>query len=202
MSTCKPKKTDRLQLGLCRECGERPLVTKTTCEICKEKRKKRDDQRRQNRLKTGLCGMCGEKSGYKTCRKCTKYLDSRRHELLLVGKCYNCGVGNLVSKTRCQSCLDKQNATNNEIKLQVYKHYGSVCKCCGEKEIAFLSIDHVNNDGSTQRFTKHHPFGGINFYRWIIKNNYPSDLQLLCHNCQWGKRICGVCPHQRLTNLF
>jgi hypothetical protein len=24
----------------------------------------------------------------------------------------------------------------------------------------------------------------------------------LCHNCQWGKRICGVCPHQRLTNLF
>jgi hypothetical protein len=34
--------------------------------------------------------------------------------------------------------------------------------------------------------------------RYIIKNNYPDDFQILCANCNWGKQLNGgVCPHQK-----
>ena len=33
------------------------------------------------------------------------------------------------------------------LKEDAYEHYGSECACCGEKEIAFLSIDHINGGG-------------------------------------------------------
>src|SRR5215467_11339214 len=33
----------------------------------------------------------------------------------------------------------------------VYVGYGGKCQCCGEKEPAFLTVDHVNNDGHLER---------------------------------------------------
>lgn len=60
-------------------------------------------------------------------------------------------------------------------------------------EQAFLIIDHIDGGG-----TKHRKEvgKGAAFYRWLEKNNYPLNFQVLCMNCQFGKRICGVCPHQ------
>lgn len=35
------------------------------------------------------------------------------------------------------------------------------------------------------------------FYEWIIRNNFPKDLQILCWNCNMGKNVNkGVCPHK------
>lgn len=33
----------------------------------------------------------------------------------------------------------------------IYSHYGRECKCCGETEPIFLTLDHINDDGSAQR---------------------------------------------------
>ena len=78
----------------------------------------------------------------------------------------------------------------------VYAKYGGQCACCGEKEIRFLTVDHVNNDGHIER-KKGIYTNGSQFYRWIIQNNFPSDYQLLCFNCNLGKaRNGGICPHQ------
>lgn len=74
-------------------------------------------------------------------------------------------------------------------RLLVLDHYGRMCRCCGEKFIEFLVIDHINNDGNIQR--KKFKVD----YRWIIKNKYPKDLQVLCHNCNASKSIYGYCPH-------
>lgn len=76
-------------------------------------------------------------------------------------------------------------------RLPCIEHYGGKCVCCGETEIAFLALDHVNNDGVTQR--KH--MRGATFYRWLKENNYPDTFQLLCHNCNWAKHTLGRCPH-------
>jgi hypothetical protein len=76
----------------------------------------------------------------------------------------------------------------------VFEHYGNKCACCGEDNIKFLSIDHVNNDGYKERKGK----GGSSdfIHRKIIKNNFPDTYQLLCFNCNLGKaRNNGVCPH-------
>ena len=40
---------------------------------------------------------------------------------------------------------------NIKTKLQIYSFYGNKCNCCGETEIKFLSLDHINNDGAKHR---------------------------------------------------
>lgn len=79
-------------------------------------------------------------------------------------------------------------------KLAVFAHYGNACACCGETEPAFLSIDHMNNDGYSRR--KADP-SHQNLYRWLVKHNFPAEFQTLCMNCQWGKAKHGICPHKR-----
>ena len=83
------------------------------------------------------------------------------------------------------------------VKKEVIDHYGGKCVCCGETELLFLTIDHINNNGAEQRL-KNGLKGGSSdkSYRWIIKNDFPDDLQLLCWNCNCGRaRNNGVCPH-------
>lgn len=78
------------------------------------------------------------------------------------------------------------------MKLDVIQHYGGKCICCGETEIAFLTIDHINGGGIMHRKS----LGG-HLLRWIQKNNYPNTLQVLCSNCNLAKGLLGECPHQR-----
>ena len=77
-----------------------------------------------------------------------------------------------------------------EHKAQVIRHYGQICNCCGETELAFLQIDHIRNDGSEHR----KEFKG-NIYYWLVKNNFPEGFQILCANCNFAKGKIGKCPH-------
>lgn len=84
-----------------------------------------------------------------------------------------------------------------KIKLDVltyYSHGSPVCACCGESILAFLTIDHIEGNGR-----KHIKALGINngigFYQWLLKN-HPTGFQVLCYNCNCGRRINGgICPH-------
>jgi hypothetical protein len=93
-----------------------------------------------------------------------------------------------------------------KLKMNILTHYSGnppKCACCDESEIDFLSIDHINNDGIKHRKIQQ---TGNMFYRWIIENNYPKGLQVLCMNCNFAKGKLGYCPHQKGTsfnsNLF
>jgi hypothetical protein len=102
----------------------------------------------------------------------------------------------LVSKTQCDFCLTKSRTASRKIKIDTFNAYGGfVCSCCGEKEESFLSIDHVNNDGAELR--RKGQGTSISLYRWLRDRNYPEGYQVLCFNCQMGKRKCGICPHKR-----
>ncbi len=74
----------------------------------------------------------------------------------------------------------------------VLTHYGSRCVCCGEDRKVFLALDHINGGGNADRKEVGHC---TVFHRWIIKNNYPPTIQILCYNCNNAKER-GVCPHQ------
>ena len=83
-------------------------------------------------------------------------------------------------------------------KLTVLSHYSSSppeCACCGETEIDFLSLDHINNDGSKHR-RETGTRGGI--YSWVIKNNFPPLFQVLCMNCNFSKAHNKehICAHK------
>jgi hypothetical protein len=83
---------------------------------------------------------------------------------------------------------------HRRMRLAILEAYGNRCVCCGEESPYFLSIDHVNNDGAADRKNGNKSRA---FYRFLIRNNFPSDYQLLCMNCNWGKQQNGgVCPHQ------
>lgn len=74
----------------------------------------------------------------------------------------------------------------------VLEHYGNKCNCCGESTLQFLAIDHINNDGYLERKTR-----TIQIFEYLIRNNYPSGFQVLCHNCNLAKSFYGECPHKQ-----
>ena len=86
--------------------------------------------------------------------------------------------------------------TARQNKLIVLDVYGnSRCVCCGEKEVAFLTIDHINNDGRQHR---QQVGAGSRLYRWLIANNFPDGYQVLCFNCNCGRQVNGgICPHEQ-----
>lgn len=86
-----------------------------------------------------------------------------------------------------------------EIRYIVLKHYSKKdlpeCTCCGEKELKFLSIDHVNGGGNAHRKTIANGKGG-NLAYWLLRNELPEGYQTLCHNCNMAKGFYGACPHK------
>lgn len=89
-----------------------------------------------------------------------------------------------------------QKRWHRERKQKVVDYYGGRCVCCGETEIEFLAIDHINNDGAAHRRTQN--LSGGHMYIWLIKNSFPEGFQLLCHNCNFSKHFGnGVCVHKR-----
>lgn len=87
------------------------------------------------------------------------------------------------------------------LKLEVIKYYSNGtmdCACCGEKNLAFLSIDHINGSGKKHRKEIGCVSSGAHFYRWLITNNFPVGFQILCMNCNFAKghNPYNKCPHE------
>jgi hypothetical protein len=81
------------------------------------------------------------------------------------------------------------------LKDEAYAAYGGYrCVCCGETERLFLCLDHVNNDGNKHR----QEVAPVRLYYWLKQQRYPPIVQVMCFNCNQGKRLNGgICPHQR-----
>ena len=155
---------------------------------------------RSKHVSSGLC-RCGRprSDGYTKCQSClsqsredSKKRNAKRRES---GACSQCGKPlDGASKSRCAKCLSSASRYLRRLKAKVIAAYGGKCECCGESEPAFLTIDHVNNNGSEHRKS----IGSNRIYGWLEKHGFPRDgFQLLCFNCNCGRRINGgICPHQ------
>jgi len=78
-------------------------------------------------------------------------------------------------------------------KTEAIEHYGGACACCGEDEMAFLTLDHIiplksgiRRDGGSQAFR-------------LYQQDYPAGFQVLCYNCNCAKRTDSECPHRLLV---
>lgn len=131
----------------------------------------------------------------------------RYDRLKAEGRCPQCGGQPEPDKIVCKSCVsprcrtpEKRRQTNQKLKKEVFEAYGGgKCNCCGEAELRFLTLDHVNNDGNVHRRVNNMKSGGQTFYYRLRTNGFPNDppLQVLCYNCNNGKRVNGgVCPHK------
>ena len=92
---------------------------------------------------------------------------------------------------------ERQNARRRarelQMRLEVLHGYGAMCACCGELRLEFLSIDHVNGGGNTERKVLRNRYSQ---FKLIIASGFPPEYQILCHNCNQAKGYYGVCPHQ------
>jgi primase-polymerase (primpol)-like protein len=78
-----------------------------------------------------------------------------------------------------------------QMRAQILETLGARCNCCGETEPAFLTIDHILNDGAKVRHLHRHKI-----YRMILEEGCPTDrYQILCWNCNSAKGMLGHCPH-------
>ena len=131
-------------------------------------------------------------------RKFQRYRESHRTELNTKARL---NYVHAVRKNRYERDRDR---LNHNMKVLVQKeksiviwHYSGgtcCCACCGfcEDKI-FLDIDHIYGGGSKHK----NSIIGMTLHRWLIQNNLPKGFQVLCSNCNQGKRRNrGICPHK------
>ena len=132
---------------------------------------------------------------------------------------YNCPNIAIPGRTRCETHaayqlqlnhVNRKNwkrATNEErrgywakIKAEVIAAYGGKCACCGEDGLAFLTIDHKLGNGVQHRLEQFGRKAGVtrSLYLWLRRNKWPSEFQILCYNCNFGKGDQAECPHMLL----
>jgi len=110
-----------------------------------------------------------------------------------------CVCGQVIESTslggRCKPCRDRNVEIQRELRRKVLVAYGGKCACCGETEFKFLAVDHINGGGNKHRLL----VAGnkkASILRWIVRNRFPKDFQILCHNCNVAKGSYGICPHK------
>src|SRR5579872_116651 len=131
-------------------------------------------------LVAGGCTECREK-------RMLEYYNNREHNL---------EVGKQYSKKNVDKIQKNARISAKYIRLRVLEHYGKYCECCGEDQIEFLAVDHINGFPEGKKRT------GARLWRWLIKNLFPKGFRTLCCNCNFGRYVNGgECPHQtRIRN--
>lgn len=138
----------------------------------------------------GKCSVCRSKKGpfapgrnYRVCRKCfrKKHQDWKDE-----------------NPERARE-LSRMHALRryHRLREQVLVAYGKRCVCCGEDEPIFLVLDHIKGGGNKHRRSLSkgkHSASTFTLYAWVIKNSFPKDFRLLCHNCNFAAAH-GGCPH-------
>ena len=152
-----------------------------------------------------ICSKCGQK------KPVSEYYTRKDGSLL--AECKTCSRKRNAKRYHSEKYIEireKDNAAMRQkrvaVREKVFAAYGGyICVCCGETEKTFLTIDHINNDGANHRrsITGKRTSAGYHTYIWLVKNGFPTGYQVLCMNCQHGKRMNnGICPHSlRVTTI-
>ena len=93
-----------------------------------------------------------------------------------------------------------QKVFTQKAKLDTLSYYSNgtpKCSCCGETQLAFLTLDHIipirrKRDGKGSRNNS-----GVHTYAKLRMQGYPAGFQVLCFNCNCAKAANPVCPHQQ-----
>mgnify|MGYP001599706083 FL=1 len=88
----------------------------------------------------------------------------------------------------------KRQAWEKESAFAAYSNGPICCACCGETNLVFLSIDHIDGGGNKHR-REIHTNGGTKLYQWLRQKFYPPGYRVLCMNCNHATRFRQACPH-------
>jgi DNA repair exonuclease SbcCD ATPase subunit len=93
-----------------------------------------------------------------------------------------------------EAIRERARAKTAELRAAAIAAYGGKCACpgCHVHHAELLTIDHINGGGNTHRKTIGR--GSKDFFRWLQRNNYPPDFQVLCGSCNLAKADKPACP--------
>lgn len=119
-------------------------------------------------------------------------LSATQKERLDKGVCLSCGQdsgGKKYCYKHMKKISDRGRLYYSKIKKEILEYYGNKCSCCGEDNIGFLTIDHMNLNTQKEKT-------GTTLYRKLFRNGFRDDLRILCYNCNMGRKR-GICPHKK-----
>ena len=166
--------------------------------------------RRLQFIAEGICPVCGQHALAKNkktakrmalCEWCLARRNERRREVrrerIKKGLCGTCRTNRpRANRTRCQRCIDNHKKVHKRNRQIVFAAYGGfICAMCKHDDDEVLTIDHIHDDGNWLRRLV--PAQRNDFYRWLIRNNFPKEYQVLCRNCQYKKYLKCVRKHGR-----
>lgn len=95
----------------------------------------------------------------------------------------------------CKPCFkERQKNLRKAARIEAIGHYSNgtmSCRCCGEKTLDFLDLDHVDGGGRQDRISNKNTHTSL----LVKKRGYPPGFQVLCRNCNWAKHLYGACPY-------
>lgn len=151
---------------------------------------------------SGICNDCGVELN---CDNTFEFYDKSNVYL-----CVNCVIKKSSKRESAKDCIIKYSSlkqrrlwnkkyTLNK-RLELINGYGSICACCEENNLLYLTIDHINNDGADEkRRFNNNMFA---FYKKLKTFNFPKDnYQLLCYNCNCSKGAYGQCYHDLCKDI-
>lgn len=108
--------------------------------------------------------------------------------------CYNCNLASSFygycphKGTPVQD--NKTAIINRKVKSEMITAYGGKCQLCGETQLEFMTIDHINGDGNQDRADLRVPRGGVRLYSKLKNMGWPKDrYRLLCLNCNCNDKV-------------
>jgi hypothetical protein len=99
----------------------------------------------------------------------------------------------------CKECHNKRSKSQRKFMREyvLSRYSGGVphCACCGETNLAFLTLDHKNPLDKSL---------GVShvLYSKLANLGFPPGYQVLCYNCNCGKRDNAFCPHELAPRFF
>lgn len=119
----------------------------------------------------------------KQCHDCEQF-----KELSKFGKSF----GGSHAKSRCKACYGRRERC--QLRHDFLEAMGARCNCCGELDVRFLTLDHVDDSGGEHRKLLNEQ----QIYREARRDGYPPEkYQVLCFNCNLGRSANGgICPHK------
>ncbi len=124
------------------------------------------------------------------CHKCDESFLAVRND---ARNCKKCNAKRIKDWKNLPSSRLKRLNGYKKLRQFVIDGYGGKCECCNENRSEFLAIDHVNGGGSKER----KDMSIAQIIKKVIRNNFPKDYRILCHNCNLAIGFYGYCPHKR-----
>jgi hypothetical protein len=154
---------------------------------------------------TKLCKRCGEpkaitefsfimRGRYRNsyCKKCVRSYQRERSKTD-IARARSSAKNKRYYAAHKDRIAEQKHAWVEKLWNGLFAIYGQACVCCGDTERAFLTVDHVNDDGH-----KDQKSGIRKFHRWLLKQPKLPEYRILCYNCNSGRyRNGGICPHEQ-----